>query len=102
MPNLCEKLDSRKSPKYECTASLKEDLYKEKGLERPPETQAGAAWYVDGAETLKEVLVQLHPQVPPSHDVEKVRSAQQIFNAKFDGGAARRVWNHISPSLGAM
>jgi len=74
------------------TPALLRDLQLEKGLTRPPETDAGAGWFVDTSKGLSSVLNQVHA-AHESKDAAKVRAAQKDLTADYDGQAAKRVWD---------
>ncbi len=79
---------------YVGTPAFKRDLKAEKGLERPPEVEAGAGWYVQNGADMADVIMALQPDVPLPK-VRKLMDAQKRIASYNDGNAAERVWEQM-------
>ena len=79
---------------YVGTPAFKKDLKKEKGLDRPPEVDVGAGWYVQtGADMGKVIIAVRHGvRVAP---LLKVMEAQSTIASYNDGHATDRVWEEM-------
>ena len=88
---------------YAATETAREELAREKGLERPPEVDAGAAFYIANAEELAGVLQEAGKQRRGEQlgpDAATVVGAQDSLRGNnFDGFAAQRVWGRIVSGL---
>lgn len=83
---------------YAGTSSIRRDHKAEKGLDRPPEVVAGAAWYVQTSAELVGV-VRLVLQAPETGKVTRLIKAQAQLAACNDGKAAERVWQEVKKLL---
>src|SRR3989344_482039 len=81
---------------YVGTPAFRQDLMAEKNLERPPEVEAGAAWYVQTPEDMARVIRALTlSDVVKSRDVRFIRDEQHRIASYNDGHAAERVWQEM-------
>lgn len=70
------------------TPLLLQDLKREKGLDRPPEVQAGAAWYATTPQDM-EVIILAVTRAGIEPGMQRAQQRIQSFN---DGHATDRVW----------
>jgi hypothetical protein len=84
---------------YVGTPSYRWDLYREKGLMKPPEVQAGAAWYVEDPEDLIHVIQEVH-KGDASDELRQIKEAQRRMAQYNDGHAADRIWTEMQKLLG--
>lgn len=80
---------------YVGTPAFQRDLKAEKGLDRPPEVEAGAAWYVQTAEEMATVITAVLPSATVSPKLLKIVDAQSRIAAYNDGQATERVWQEM-------
>lgn len=84
---------------YVGTPSFRWDLWHEKGLEKPPEVEAGAAWYVETPDDLAHVVQEVQ-KGNQSDELLRIIHAQSIIAAYNDGHAADRVWVEMQELMG--
>ena len=87
---------------YVGTPALKSDLMAEKGLERPPEVEIGAGWYVQGSEDMANAIIAVRPgarQGARDPRVDRIKKAQGRIAAYNDGKATERVWQEMQKLL---
>ncbi|TSC64117.1 MAG: hypothetical protein G01um1014106_265 [Parcubacteria group bacterium Gr01-1014_106] len=77
---------------YVGTPTLKKDLMDEKKLERPPEVEAGAAWYVQTAADMAGVITAIRLGARDVPHMLKIVAAQERIASFNDGKATERVW----------
>lgn len=85
---------------YVGTPAFKRDLKAEKGLDRPPEVEIGAGWYVQNADDMANVIsaVRFGAARVPDLAVDnlfKIVAAQKAIASFNDGRAAERVWHEM-------
>ena len=80
------------------TPALHWDLWREKGLLKPPEVEAGAAWYVETAGDLVHVLTELK-KGDASDEVRRIKDVQRRIAQCNDGHATDRVWAEMEKLL---
>lgn len=79
---------------YVGTPAFQRDILKEKGLKRPPEVDAGAAWYVTTPDQMAEVIRHVAiTEVSP--ELRAIQRAQLAIARYNDGHATDRVWREI-------
>lgn len=79
---------------YVGTPAFKRDLMAEKGLNRPPEVEIGAGWYVQSSADMTRVItvVRLESRVG---SLFKIVEAQKKIASFNDGHATERVWQEM-------
>jgi len=80
------------------TPALRWEFRREKRLDRPPEVEAGAGWWVETADDLAKVITELRT-TPESEAVQKVREAQAQIARYNNGHATDNVWAEIQKLL---
>lgn len=84
---------------YVGTPAFKKDLMAEKGLKRPPEVDAGAAWYVQTPEEMARVITGFEFRHNTT-DFLKLFEIQHRIASYNDGHAAERVWQEMCKLMG--
>jgi len=84
---------------YVGTPAFKKDLMAEKGLDKPPEAEIGAGWYVTTADEMARVITEVR-RGEASTDLQKVKDAQRRIAAHNDGHATDRVWSEMQKLMG--
>ena len=79
---------------YVGTPAFKRDLKAEKGLDRPPEVDIGAGWYVQTGVDLARVVVDVR-HGSKLMSVLKLQEAQKKIASFNDGHATDRVWGQM-------
>lgn len=83
---------------YVGTPAFKADMKAEKGLERPPEVEIGAGWYVQNPQDMADVIVSVRQSGGSQgvvSNVDKVKDTQRRIAAYNDGKATERVWQEM-------
>jgi hypothetical protein len=79
---------------YVGTPAFKRDLKAEKGLDRPPEVEIGAGWYVQTGADMERVITTVRLGVRVAA-LLKMTAAQKKVASYNDGHATDRVWEQM-------
>ena len=83
---------------YVGTPGCQADLRRQKKLDRPPEVEHGAAWYVQSPVELEYVIRNVGAE-GKSVATAKIKEVQQAMGSYVDGNAAKRVYEQMKRLL---